>query len=480
VKNYDLIVVGSGSAMNLVDPMLERNPKMKIAVIDKDEPGGICLTRGCIPSKILLYPAELVRTIEEADELGLVVELKRPDFAKIMARMRRLIDADIDSIRNGLSHSENIDYYNAPAEFVAPYTMSVSGETITSKLIFLCVGSQPIIPQIKGLGEVGYLTSDTVFRLKQLPESIALVGGGYIAAEFGYFFSAMGARVTIIGRNSQFLPEEEPEVSALAKSVIGRHVEIITDHEVRQAEKLTDGRTRLHAFDLKTGAKRMVDVEKVMIAAGRGPTTAILHPDRAGIRTTKAGWIEVNDYLESSQPGVWAFGDADGKFPFKHVANYESQVVYYNAVLKREVKVDYHAVPSAVFTYPEVARVGMGEKEARERLGENDLLIGFYKYENTAKGEAMNVKDYFVKVILQRNTFKIIGAHIIGPHASILIQEIINLMYTEKQDARPLMGSMHIHPSLTEVVDRAFSSLMEPHEYHHLLEREFPQPGGAG
>ncbi|MDG6902099.1 MAG: FAD-dependent oxidoreductase, partial [Nitrososphaerota archaeon] len=150
MKNYDLIVIGSGSAMNLVDPMLQQNPRMKVAVIDKDEPGGICLTRGCIPSKILLYPAELVRTIEEAGELGLDVELKKANFSKIMARMRKLIDADIDSIRNGLADSENIDYYHDSAEFVAPYTLKISGETISSKMIFLCIGSQPVIPKVKG------------------------------------------------------------------------------------------------------------------------------------------------------------------------------------------------------------------------------------------------------------------------------------------------------------------------------------------
>jgi mycothione reductase len=468
MKNYDLIVIGSGSAMNIVDPMLQQNPKMKVAVIDKDEPGGICLTRGCIPSKILLYPAELVRVIEEARELGIEADFKGADFEKVMTRMRKLIDKDIDSIREGLSNSDNIDYYHETAEFIEPYTLKVSGETIKSKMIFLCTGSQAVIPQIKGLGQVGYITSDEAFRLKKLPTSVAIVGGGYIAAEFGHFFSAMGAKVTIIGRNPQFLPEEEPEVSALAKSVLGKHMDILVDQEVREAEKIPGGK-RLHAFDRKSGKELVVDAEEVMIAAGRCPTTGILHPDKAGIKTTKEGWIDVDDYLESSQPGVWAFGDADGRYPFKHVANYESQVVYYNAVLKRKVKVDYHAVPSAVFTYPEVASVGMREEEAVEKFGKENLLIGYYRYEDTAKGEAINAKGYFVKVIVQRETLKILGAHIVGPYASIMIQEIINLMYTERQDARPLMNSMHIHPSITEVVDRAFGSLMEPDEYHHML-----------
>jgi mycothione reductase len=471
MKQYDLIVIGTGSVMNIVDPMIQQNPRIRIAVIDKDEPGGICLTRGCIPSKIILYPAELVRTIEEAKVLGLDVELKRADFAKVMGRMRRLIDGDIESIRRGLSSSENIDYYHAAAEFTAPYTLKVSGESITAKMIFLCAGSQPTIPPVKGLDAVGYITSDSAFHMTRLPESIAIVGGGYIAAEFGHFFSAMGSKVTIIGRNSQFLPNEEPEVSALAKAELGRHTKILTNHEVEAAEKIGT-RKRLRAVDRTTGKEVVVEAEEVMIASGRGPTTGILHPERAGIKTTKEGWIEVDEYLLTSQPGIWALGDALGKHMFKHVANYESTIVYYNAVQKKRVKADYHAVPNAVFTYPEIASVGMKEQEAIAKYGEEGILIGFYKYENTAKGEAINAKGYFVKVIVERDSLRILGAHIIGPYASILIQEIINLMYTERQDARPLMESMHIHPSMSEVVDRAFGSLMEPREYHHMMGHE--------
>jgi dihydrolipoamide dehydrogenase len=172
---------------------------------------------------------------------------------------------------------------------------------------------------------------------------------------------------------------------------------------------------------------------------------------------------------------VWAFGDANGKYLFKHVGNHEATVVYYNAVLKRRIPVDYHAVPHAVFTYPEVASVGLREKEAIEKFGAEQVLIGFERYEDTAKGEAMAVKDYFVKVMLERQSSRIVGAHIIGPYASILIQEIINLMYTHEQTAQPLLDAMHIHPALSEVVQRAFQSLMTPGEYRHSIEHAMTQ-----
>src|ERR1700730_15311974 len=184
MKEYDLIVIGSGSAMNIVDPMIQENPEIKIAVIDKDEPGGICLTRGCIPSKIMVYPAELVRAMEEAEELGIEVEIKNVSYEKIMKRMRSLIDRDINSIREGLSTSKNIDYYHASAEFVSPHTLQVKGETVTGKMIFLGSGSRAIIPPIKGLDKVNYHTSDSIIRmeLKKLPKSMAIIGGGDIAA----------------------------------------------------------------------------------------------------------------------------------------------------------------------------------------------------------------------------------------------------------------------------------------------------------
>ena len=250
-------------------------------------------------------------------------------------------------------------------------------------------------------------------------------------------------------------------------------MKILTNYEVVRAQRIREGKKKLYAVHRESGEKIEVTVDEILIAAGRGPTTKILRPERAGIKTDEKGWIAVNEYLETSQPNVWAFGDANGKYLFKHVGNHESDIVYYNAVMKRKIPVDYHAVPHAVFTYPEVASVAMGEKEAIQKYGSDRVLIGFKRYEDTAKGEAMAVKDYFVKVILEKESLRILGAHIIGPYASSLIQEIINLMYTPEQDARPIFNAMHIHPALSEVVQRAFNSLMTPEEYHHLVEHQY-------
>jgi dihydrolipoamide dehydrogenase len=468
MKKYDLIAIGSGSAMNLVSPMMSQNPDMKVAVIDKDEPGGICLTRGCIPTKILVYPAELVRIIENTSHLGIDVDIKNVNFSMIMERMRELIYEDIDSIRNGLSHSHNIDYYNEVATFIGPYTLKVGKEKITSKMIFLCLGSEPTIPPIKGLDKIKYHTSDTILKITKRPDNLAILGGGYIAAEFGHFFSAMGTKVTIIGRNPQFLPQEEPEVSELAKKELSKHMTILTNHEVIEAHKSLTGKKKIIALNRETGKKVKIDAEDIFVAAGRRPNTDILHPEKAGIDVDKKGWIKVNEYLETSQPNIWAFGDAVGKHLFKHAANYESKVVFYNAVLKRKMKVDYHAIPHAVFTHPEIAGVGIRQKEAVEKYGAERILVGVQKYEDTAKGSAMGVKDYFAKIIVDRETRKILGAHIIGPQASVLIQEVINLMYTKDQSVEPIDEGMHIHPALSEVVERAVSSLRPIVQSHHV------------
>jgi mycothione reductase len=496
MKEYDLISIGTGSATQIVDVMLQRNPNLKVAVIDKDQPGGICLTRGCIPSKILLYPAEMISTIKRANEFGIDVQLHNIDFSKVMQRMRYHINEEIDIIRNGLTESQNIDYYHDAAEFIEPYTLKVGSNNveIRAKMIFLCTGSKPIIPPIKGLEDITYHTSDTILAMDRLPESIAIVGGGYIAAEYGHFFSSMGSKVTVVGRNKQFLPNEETEISALAKRELGRHMIIITNNEVIEVskeeaapasdnnsnkDKRKQKKKNLIIKDRNTGERKTITAQEVLIAAGRGPNTDILHPERAGIKTDENGWIVVNEYLETSQPNVWAFGDANGVYPFKHKANYEAELVYYNAVLRKEkenkkVKKDYHAVPHAVFAYPEIAAVGLGEREALAKHGENNILIGIARYQDTAKGTAMDIKDHFVKVIVKADELEIIGAHIIGPQASVLIQEIINIMYTQQErTVKPILSAIHIHPSLSEVIQRAVSSLMPPQQYHHLVAEHY-------
>jgi mycothione reductase len=469
MKNYDIIVIGSGSAMSIVERVLSEK-KVKVAVIDKDEPGGICLTRGCIPSKIMLYPAELLAAIEGSDELGLDIQVRSVSYEKIMKRMRSLIDTEIDSIRKGLSSSDQIDFYNEAAEFVGPYTLKVRDELISGEKIILATGSRPHVPNIKNLERVGYHTSDSIIRMqmKRLPKSLVIIGGGYIAAEFGFFFSMLGCKVTVVGRNRQFLPDEEPEIASVARRALEKHMKINTGFEVFEALKKQNSKLLL-ARNIATNQVVEFEGEEILIAAGRAPNNDLLHLEKTGVKVNKEGWIETDEYMRSSKQNIWVVGDADGRYLFRHVANYEADIVYENAILGKNLKMDYHAVPHAVFTYPEVASVGMKEAEAVTKYGKQKILLGFERYEDTAKGEAMNAKEYFAKIVVHRDGLRILGAHIVGPNASILIQEVINLMNAGDQSIIPMFRSMHIHPALSEVVQRASGSLMEVDEYHHLL-----------
>jgi dihydrolipoamide dehydrogenase len=274
----------------------------------------------------------------------------------------------------------------------------------------------------------------------------------------------MGSEVTIIGRNPQFLPQEEPEVSKLARKILSKYLTVVTDSEVIEAEENPNGKS-LVVKDRSTGETHSYTGDEVIIATGRESNSDLLQPHLSGVKATERGWIIVNDYLETSQKDIYAFGDANGKFLLKHKANYETEIVYKNAFLNQQQKVDYHAIPHAVFTYPEIAGVGLRQKESIEQYGEENILIGSYFYENTRYGQAMESKDFFVKVIVEKSTSKILGAHIIGPYASILIQEIITQMYTENGTFDPILNGMHIHPSLSQVVERAFAQFQPAREY---------------
>jgi dihydrolipoamide dehydrogenase len=286
----------------------------------------------------------------------------------------------------------------------------------------------------------------------------------------------MGSKVTVLGRNKQFLPLEEVEVSLVAQQQLeDKDVEIFTNHEVTEVSRENDRQIRVSARDQISGQNREVYTQVLLVAAGRASNSDLLRPEQAGIETDSHGWLVVDENLQTSVKNIWAFGDAIGRYFFKHVANYESRVVYANAVLDEPTIADYHAVPHAVFSYPEIAAVGMKEFEAVRAYGREDILIGFQPFAETARGEAMGLEECFMKVILSQTSQKILGAHIIGPQASILIQEVISLMYTEDRSPEPVLNGMHIHPSLSEVVERAFFNLMTHKDYQHMLSHIAPE-----
>lgn len=464
MKKYDAIVIGTGSAMIIVQGILRMNPDARIAVIDKDTPGGICLTRGCIPSKMVISVAEIIADAEKAGELGVDVEVRSVDFRRIMERMRKKIGKEVKQIEEALKLHPNIDFYNDIASFVKPYTLKVGGIRIKSDRIFIGSGSRPLIPPVKGLEEAGYLTSDTFLKLEEMPESMVVIGGGYIAVEYGNFLARAGCDVKIVEMMPRILVNEEPEVTMAVQSELSRHAEIYTSHRVVEVEKRGD-RKAVIAVDAE-GNRKEIEAQEILVAVGRESNSDLLKPENGGIEVDEKGWIKVNEYLETSSKGVYAIGDANGRYMFRHVANQEAIVAFENAFRGRKIAMDYSCVPHAVFTQPEVASVGMREEEAIKKFGKENVLVGYEEMKTTGKGLALNL-DGFAKVIVHKNG-EILGAHIVGKCASILIQEVATLMAL-KAKYHAIFEGYHIHPALSEVVAWAYGNLMSVDSYHRMI-----------
>ena len=456
MEKCDVLVIGSGSGMIVAANAVANG--LKTVLVEYGRMGGTCINRGCVPSKILIYPADVVSMIQEANELGINASVNSISFTEIMNRMHQLVDDDVERQAKAVEKDSNIKWYKTTGEFIADYTMKVGDETVKADKIFIVSGARPAVPPVKGLDKIDYLTSDTVLNLRTQPESMAIIGGGYIAAEYGHFFSSMGTNVTIIQRASRIVPEEEPEVSELLKEEMSKRMEIITNHEAVEVRE-NNGLKTVTAKNRENGQIREFSARALLVAAGREPNSDLLKPEKTGVELDERGYVKVNEFLETRKKNIWAFGDAIGKEMFKHVANLEAQVAWHNAHSDHKAKMDYHAAPHAVFSHPQVASVGFTESEAR-RQGYK-ILVGKAFYKDTAMGAAMGSPKGFAKVILERKTGKILGGHIIGPQASILIQEIVDAMAVGDGTLVPIARAMHIHPAMTEVVQTAFTNLIE-------------------
>ncbi len=454
MKNYDAIVVGSGCGMLIVDEALSHG--LKVALVDKGPLGGTCPNLGCIPSKMLIYPADRIIEIEEARKLGIEAKLIRVDFQSIMERMRRNVRKNQNHIREAISQLKNLDFYKGEGHFVGEYIISVAGKEIRGEKIFLASGSRPFIPPIKGLERIGYLTNETVLGLKERTESVIIIGGGYVGVEYGHFLAAMGTRVTILEMADRLVLAEEPEISALLKKALGRRMEIYLD---TQAEEVGWDGSGFGIFvkNIKNGAQRELKAQKIMVAVGRRSNADLLKVENSGVKMDKRGFIKVNEYLETSKKDIFAVGDVNGRAMFTHAANREAAVAAHNALHGEKLKMDYHAIPHAVYSYPQIAAAGLTEEQARAH---HDIVVGKARYSDVAKGEAMMEREGFAKAIVARDSREILGFHIIGPYAPILIQEVVNAMQSGGHLGE-INDGIHIHPALPELIQLALSNLEE-------------------
>lgn len=455
MKEYDAVIVGTGSGANLVEDALGH--EMRVALIDKGPVGGTCLNVGCIPTKLMIYPADRLMEIREASGFGIEAEIGDIDFSRIMSHMRSHVAANHDRIRNFLEKTKEFDFYLGEARFIGDHTLEINGQSIKGELIFLASGARPRIPPIQGIDSIPYLTNESVLQLKERPESLVIIGGGYIAAEFAHFFEAMGTRVTIIQRNDYLVPEEEVEVSELLQKALSRRMAVHTGSEVLAASREGD-RVTVVAEDRASGEQWQTTAGHVLLAAGRTPNADLLQVEKTGVATDARGYIKVNDFLQTSRKGIWAFGDAIGRKMFRHAANHEASLAWENAVHGKKERMDFRLVPHAVFSWPEIASVGLTEQEALAELNRGEVLVGHAFFSEVARGKAMMEKEAFAKAVVQAKSGRILGYHIVGPMASLLIQEVVNAMANEG-DLWSMARGMHIHPALSEVVLQAFANL---------------------
>jgi dihydrolipoamide dehydrogenase len=458
VERFDIIVIGSGSGMLVASAAVEEG--FRVALIEHGKMGGTCINVGCVPSKMLIYPADVISTVIESRKLGVNAALNSVDFNNIMTRMHELVGEDSGNQTKAVEATPEMTWFKETSEFISDYTIKVGTHTISAEKIFIVSGVRTALPLIKKIDKIDYLTSDTVLELQTPPKSILIVGGGYVGMEYGHFFSSVGTKTTILQRSDRVLPEEEPEISELLKKEMSQRMEIYTGFEVTEAKQEGQIKT-LIAKNRQDGSLHEFSAEAIMIATGRVSNADILKPEKTGVNLDDHNFIKVNEYLETSKKNIWAFGDAIGIQMFKHVANYEAGIAWHNSLHDNKAKMDFSAAPHAVFTHPQIASVGLKEQEAKQN---HKILVGQALYRDTAMGAAMGFPEGFVKVIVEQETGKILGGHIIGPEASILIQEIINAMVSETGTFAPIAQGMHIHPALSEVVQNAFGNL---HSHEH-------------
>lgn len=503
MKEYDLISIGTGVGLTLASQGLRRN--MKVAVVERDKVGGTCLTRGCIPSKVLVYPADMIREAQHAAKVGVHFKVDKIDWDLIGKRMWSQIDHS-KGMEQGLQHTPGLDFYQGTGEFTGEYQMQINLgdniEEIRGEKFVIASGGRSLVPPIPGLEEAGYITSESFFgeKFPKKPwKSLAIIGGGIIAAEFAHVFSAIGTEVTVIEMLPRLVITEEPEVSRFLEREFRKHMKVLLNQKAI-AVSGKKGPKVITVEDMNSGKQSQVSAEEILVATGRRPNSDLLKVEKTGVETDRHGWIVTNEYLETSKENIWCIGDANGKYQFRHKANSEAEIASTNVFAQsseERIPMNYNAVPWAIFTYPQVGHVGLTEAEAIEKGYK--IYVGIHNYSAVAKGFAMGFDedtpdDGFIKLIVDQSR-SIIGASIVGPHAAILVQQLVYLMNAgfvcelkmphkdepiemysqtcpEAGSIMPIYRSQIIHPSLNEVVGWALGNLHpvnieSPHGHPH-------------
>lgn len=467
MAHFDLCVIGSGSGNSLID---ERFADRSVALIDKGVLsgtrtmfGGTCLNVGCIPTKMFVLPADLAAAPGEAGRLGVDLDFVRVRWPKIRDRIFGRIDAISAAGLDWREQNPHVTVFQDSTRFTGPRTLEVAGEEITADQVVIAAGSRAVLPPVPGLDDErlravgsrsrGVHTSDTVMRIDRLPDSIVIMGGGFVSAEFAHVFASFGTQVTVVARSAPLLRHEDHEIAQRFTAELSRRVDVRTGTVVDSVEALADERV---AVTLGDGDR--VEADLVLVATGRVPNGDTLNLPAAGVDCDEQGFVVVDEFQRTSAEGVFALGDVCSHAMLKHVANAEARTVQHNLLHPDDlVATDHRFVPHAVFSHPQVASVGLTEEQA---VAEGiDHVTAVQEYGGVAYGWALEDEGHCVKLLADPASGLLLGAHLVGPQASTLIQPLIQAM-SFGLDARSMArGQYWIHPALSEVVENALLAL---------------------
>lgn len=446
-EKFDVIIIGGGSGAKLAHALSEKG--FRIAIIDREILGGTCLNHGCIPSKMLIHSAEIAKQIERAARFNLNAKLIDCHFNDLVTRVTEEVTRRAKKMTSSFVKNPRLNFFQNSCKFVDSKTLKVGKSFITAKKIIIASGAHPYIPSIPGLDRTPYITSREALRLKKLPKHLVIIGGGYIAAELGFFFSVLGAKVTVLARSKLLSKEDEDitkEFTRIFKTYASLHLKTkVTSVNYQKKTFYIDYREQS-----KKGA---IEADQLLVATGIRGFTENLGLDNTKIKVDRKGFIKVNRYLQTDEKHIWAIGDVIGYPCFRHTANFEAN--YLLKILsssKRPSPIRYSAIPHGMFSYPQVSGVGMSELRLKEM--KIPYIVGKYNYNKTGRGLAVQPEGGFAKLLFEKTTQRLLGAQIIGPEACSLTH-ILSAFIQKKGKLKDILGMIYIHPSLPEVVKKA-------------------------
>lgn len=449
--NYEVLVIGNGVGGYTATKAAKEG--YRTALIDEPPVGGTCQNYGCKPSKTLIHIADRLRSSYTLRGDGIDLRVKDIDFSRIMKDLRATRNKWQESQREKTLSMDNLDYYETRGKFTDEYTIETDVGVFKGDKVFIAAGARPFIPPIDGIEDIDYLTNESILELKELPEKIVIIGGGYIGVEYAHFMSSMGSDVTIIQRGDKLVKNQDGEISKYLEEKLSERVDIALNTEGSRVEK--DGTGYRVIGETSEGEVKGFPCDEIMVAVGRRPNSDRLSLEKTGVRTDRHGYIEVNDHLETSKESIWALGDITGRSMFKHTANIESDIAWHNSKSGEKRSLDYDSVPNAVFTEPKIASVGLSENEAKKERYE--IMVGKAEYKDTVKGR-ITESEGFAKAVVEKDSKRLLGFHIIGPEAHLLLQETVNVAALGGS-IDDITTGVHTFPTLTRLIPTVLDRL---------------------